>query len=29
MRDADVVKAYRTVLEHHVLLLAKWRQYHG
>jgi hypothetical protein len=29
MRDADVVRAYRIVLEHHDQLLDKWRQYHG
>jgi hypothetical protein len=29
MRDADVVRAYRIVLEHHAELLDKWRQLHG
>jgi hypothetical protein len=29
MRDADVVEAYRIVLEHHAQLMNKWRQYHG
>jgi hypothetical protein len=29
MRDADVVKAYRIVLEHHALLMDEWRKYHG
>jgi hypothetical protein len=29
MRDADGVKAYRIVLQHHAQLLVKRRQYHG
>ncbi len=29
MRDADVVRAYRIVLDHHAKLLDKWREYHG
>jgi hypothetical protein len=29
MRDADVVEAYRIVLDHHAQLMDKWRQYHG
>jgi len=29
MRDADVVRAYRIVLEHHAELVDEWREYHG